>query len=409
MTNGLRAAALFAAIVAPAAARGAASETVTAQDWLSSVTFAAQIEGGVNANPARPGNGVNYGQLIGDRANQAQLNQLTVTMARAVDTGASGYDFGFVLRALYGSDARYYNLGGLTDRAISSRYQFILPQAHVDAHLPWLTRRGLDVQAGVLGSPMGIETLDPATRPFYSLAYTTEFATPFEHIGAMFQLHLNKHFDILFGVDTGNQTSFGGGDNNDAAAGYFGFTGTGLAGGKLAVTYLGRVGPENAVRLLGVRANGAQRFWNDLDVTYQLSGKLTLTGELNVMHDEGLRADTYGFVSFLSYHLTPTLTLNYRGEIFRDNTGLVVASFLSDTAYMRALFGKSAATQSAPATTYGALTLGATWRPETGHGVKLFEIRPEIRFDRSLNGTTPFNDLRNVGQFTFGADMVLGF
>ena len=152
-----------------------------------------------------------------------------------------------------------------------------------------------------------------------------------------------------------------------------------------------------------------KRYWNDLSGSYKISDRLTFTGELNFLHDEGLHTNTYSFVSYLSYQLSPTLLLNYRGEIYRDDTGLLVTSFIANNAYMRATLGKPTVTQSAPPTTYGALTLGVTWRPRLGHSVKLFEIRPEVRFDRSLNGTRPFNDLRNIGQFTFGGDAVLGF
>ncbi|MFW7266744.1 outer membrane beta-barrel protein [Gluconacetobacter sp. Hr-1-5] len=399
--------ALSGVAVLPGGVADARADTI--QDWWHDVTLHGQIEGGISANPARPANGNNFGAFMGDHANQAQLDQITLTVARAVDHSASTYQIGFGIKALYGADARYYEIAGITDRMMSGRYQFIPSEAHLDLHLPWLTRHGLDMQAGILGSPMGVETLDPATRPFYTLAYTTEYSTPFEHVGAMFQWHATERFDVLFGVDTGNQVSFGRGDNNNAAAGYFGLSGNGFAGGRLSFTYLGRAGPENAVRALGNRANSAQRFWNDLDVTYKISNRLSVTGEFNALHDDGIRADTYSFVSFLSYEVTPSLTFNYRGEIYRDNTGLVVTSFLDNNAYMRSTLGQPADTQSAPPTTYGALTLGLTWHPSLGHGVSLFEIRPEIRFDRSLSNTTPFNDLRNAGMFTFGGDAVLGF
>ncbi|MCH4091145.1 MAG: porin [Acetobacter sp.] len=377
--------------------------------WAKTITYGAQIEGGINANPARPDNGANFGQFFGDRANQAQLDQILLTVNRAVDTTAHDYQVGFFLQGMYGADARYYQIAGITSSAIRSRYQFVLPQAHLDLHLPWLTRHGLDLQAGILTSPMGVESYDPSLRPFYTLSYTTQYSTTFEHVGALFQWHVDDHFSALFGVDTGNQVSFGRSDNNHAAAGYFGITGNGLLDGKFSFTYLGRVGPEDAIRALGRQANSTQRFWNDLNGTYKISDRLSVTAEFNYMHDDGLRADTYSFVSYISYQVTPSLTLNYRGEIYRDNTGLFVTSFLRDTSYIRATMGKSAYTQSAPPTTYGALTLGANWHPTLGHHVKLFEIRPEVRFDRSLNGTTPFNDLRNTGQFTFGADAVLGF
>ncbi|WP_342630196.1 outer membrane beta-barrel protein [Nguyenibacter vanlangensis] len=380
-----------------------------AKDWFDAITVSGQVEGGIDANPARPADGNNFGRLIGDRATQALLDQITITIAKTVDQTSSSYQAGFLLRGLYGADARYYNIAGISDRALTGRNQVMPAQAHLDLHLPWLIRHGLDMQAGILAAPMGVETLDPAMRPFYTLAYTTEYSTPFEHVGAMVQFHATDRWDILFGVDTGNQVSFGRGDDNDAAAGYFGLAGNGLAGGRLSLLYLSRVGPEDAVRALGPRANGAQRFWNDLDMTFKVDDRLSLTGEFNAMHDEGLRADTVSFVGFLGYRLTPTLTVNYRGEIYRDNTGQFVTSFLGDAAYMRALLGEPAATRTAPPTTYGALTLGVTWHPTLGRPFKLFEIRPEIRFDRSLNGTTPFNGLRNAGMFAFGGDALLGF
>ena len=400
--------AVMAAIGLPEAALADAALADDAADWLHGVTVAGQVEGGINANPARPANGVNFGQFFGDRANQAQLDQLTLTVSRAVDPTVQQMQVGFLVRGLYGADGRYFNIAGVTDRAITSRYQFIIPQAHLDVHLP-LMRHGLDMQVGILSSPMGVESLDPALRPFYTLSYTTEYSTPFEHVGAMVQWHLTSHLDALFGIDTGNQVSFGKGDNNNAPAGYFGLAATGLAGGRLSVTYLGRVGPEDSVRALGNRANSAQRFWNDLSGTLKFTDRFSATAELNLLHDEGLHANTYSAVFYLSYQVSSSLTLNARGEIYRDDTGLLVTSFIADDAYMRSTLGQPTRTQSAPATTYGALTLGATWHPTLGHPVKLFELRPEIRFDRSLNGTHPFNDLRNTGQFTVGIDAVLGF
>jgi hypothetical protein len=36
-------------------------------------------------------------------------------------------------------------------------------------------------------------------------------------------------------------------------------------------------------------------------------------------------------------------------------------------------------------------------------------IRPELRFDRALNGTHPFNDSSERNQFTAGIDVIIGF
>ncbi|WP_408887049.1 outer membrane beta-barrel protein [Kozakia baliensis] len=380
-----------------------------ASGWFGDTTLNGQIEGGIMANPARPTDGENFGQLLADHANQPSLNQITLTFTKPVDPIGGGYGLGVNLRLLYGSDARIYNIAGISDRAFNSRYQIMPVFANVALHMPWLTQKGLDGQVGIFTAPMGVETLDPSTRPFYTLAYTTEYSTPFEHVGAMFQWHLDDHYDIQFGIDTGNQTTFGRKDDNAEPAGYIGLTANNLLDGKLSLTYLTRLGPEDSVRALGPSANSAMRIWNDLNGNYKITDKLTAYAEFNFLHDEGLRAETYSAVTWLAWNVTPSLTLNYRGEIYRDNSGLMVTQFLSDTAYAKALLGDPARTENAPATTYGSLSLNAAWHPTLGHHIKFFQIRPEIRFDRSLNGTSPFNDFRNDGMFTFGGDVTLGF
>jgi hypothetical protein len=37
------------------------------------------------------------------------------------------------------------------------------------------------------------------------------------------------------------------------------------------------------------------------------------------------------------------------------------------------------------------------------------KIRPELRYDRSLNGTRPFNDSSDVDMVTAGIDVILTF
>ncbi|MBV1836150.1 outer membrane beta-barrel protein [Acetobacter estunensis] len=379
------------------------------ENWLRGTTLAGHIEGGISANPARPDNGINFGNFIGDHANQPQLNQFSLKLAHPVDT-SGGYSFGFTLEASYGSDSRYYHLLGISDRALNSRYQIIPAQAHVDAHLPWFTKLGVEMHAGILQAPMGPEAFDPTARPFYTFSYTGEYSVPFEHVGMMATIHVSPMIDVLTGIDTGNQTTFGRSDNNDEPAGYAGIALNNLADGKLTITELSRFGPENSRRVLGNReANSAMRFWNDIMAVYQVTPTVTLTGEFNYLHDDGLRADAESFVSYLSWKFAPEFTFNYRGEIYRDNTGQLVSNALTDEGYMNGVAGRSTPVESAPPTTYGALTLGVTWRKALTKDLGYFAIRPEVRFDRSLNGTTPFNDGRNSGMFTFGGDMMIGF
>ncbi|MGI4939814.1 MAG: outer membrane beta-barrel protein, partial [Janthinobacterium lividum] len=84
--------------------------------WFDGVKYGAQVEGGFSFNGDRPADGLNTGQLTTDHANQAQLNQLLLTVQRVTDPKAAGYDFGFAFQAMYGSDVRFYHFVDELDR-----------------------------------------------------------------------------------------------------------------------------------------------------------------------------------------------------------------------------------------------------------------------------------------------------
>lgn len=362
--------------------------------WLRDVTLSGLLEGGITANPARPHDGVNFGNFISDRANQAQINQLELTLEKANDPTIPRYQIGFTLEGMYGSDPRYFHLLGVSNKLTKDRYQLVPAQAHVNVHLPILTKKGLDLQAGILQTPMGVEPLDPSERPFYTLTYISQYSAPVEHLGAMAYWHLTHRVDLNFGIDSGNQTTFGHRENHGSAAGYVGFTLNNLAHGKLTIVELSRIGPENTVSPEGT-PHKAQRYWNDIAAYLSVTKRLSLTGEFNFLRDNGMRTNAWGLATFLSYKLSPTVTFNYRGELYRDSSGNLV--------------GSTTPQGTALPTTFGALSLGFAYKPDLGHGIRVFEIHPEIRFDRSLNGRRIFNDRRNIGMFTFGGDMMIGF
>ena len=60
-------------------------------------------------------------------------------------------------------------------------------------------------------------------------------------------------------------------------------------------------------------------------------------------------------------------------------------------------------------TTYGAITAGMNIKPPMPKPLAGLAIRPEIRYDRSLNNTRPFNNSSDRDQFTVGIDFILTF
>jgi hypothetical protein len=170
-------------------------------------------------------------------------------------------------------------------------------------------------------------------------------------------------FDFYLGIDSGVNTSLGAGDNNSAAAGIGGF-GLNLLGGKLTVLALTHIGPENPSRTVP-NADSYPRYLNDVVVTYKPDDTWSFTTEGNYVRDDYARAEGYGVAQYASYALSSQITLNGRAEVWRDNRNSYVAAFLM--------------------------------------------IRPELRYDRALNGSRPFNAGRDNGAFTAAADLVLGF
>ena len=386
---------------------------------IGPIKLSAQFEAGFLINPARPADGLNFGHLFTDHANQAQLNQVLLTVSKPLDPKDNGYQWGFKLQVLYGSDARYTQfLGELNRVAPNTRYQPDIVEAHLLGHFPWITEGGIDLKAGQFSSPLGNETIDPSTNLFYSHSYAFQFGVPFKHTGALTITHVNSTLDIYAGVDTGANTTFGPlGDNNGAIGGIGGFA-LNLMDGNLTVLALTHFGPEQATRLLspvGVNANGQWRFFNDVVVTWKTTDKLTLTTELNWVRDDfgavGKTVNGFGVVQYASYAVTDTFALNARGEVWRDDNNFFIASFPGNSSYIRVQQGFSALIHAAPGTntTYGALTIGATWKPTLPAPVSGLLIRPEVRWDHAFTNNKPFNAQKDDNAVTIGADAVLTF
>jgi hypothetical protein len=333
--------------------------------------------------------GLNFGQLFTDHANQAQLNQLLLTANKPLDPKNSDYQWGFKLQGMYGSDARYTQfLGELNNVAPGDRYQLDVVEANVLAHLPWLTPGGIDLKVGQYSTPLGYETIDPSSNPFYSHSYIFQFGLPFKHTGALTTTHVSPLLDVYVGVDTGTNTTFGPlGDENGAVGGIGGF-GLNMMDGNLTILALSHVGPEQPTRVLsplGVNANGEWRSYSDVDITYKATPLLTLVTEFNWVRDaygfQNQPVNGFGAAQYGAYTLTDTLTLNGRVELWRDDNNFFVESFSGNNDPIR--FQQGLPTISnvylAPggSTTYGALTVGVTYSSALTKSVLLDSLSAE--------------------------------
>src|SRR5258708_36556905 len=99
-----------------------------------------------------------------------------------------------------------------------------------------------------------------------------------------------------------------------------------------------------------------------------------------------------------------------RGGVWRDNNGFFVASCPGNldcvglehcNPFAVAIGGE--------ATTYGALDVGLAIKPPVPKQIEGLVISPEIRYDASLNNTTPFGGGTKSSQWTFASDLIIPF
>ncbi len=391
--------------------------------WIDGIHLSAQIDAGITGNFAGPKQ--NFGQLFNDKPNTVLLNQILLTANKPLDPKAMDFDWGFKLQAMYGSDARYTHFLGELDRVNPyDRDQLDIVEANVLLHLPVMFSGGVDVKAGQYPTPIGFETIDPSTNPFYSHSYIFSFGLPFKHTGVLTTSHVSSLLDVYLGLDTGSNTTFGPlGDDNSAIA-FLGGVNLTLMDGNLTVLALTHIGPESASRALspaGYNADGYYRYFNDIVVTYKATPKLTLTTELNWIRDDfgatGLTtgrpsaANGLGVAQYASYTYSDTIILNGRAELYRDDNNFFVAGFGANNGFDQFQKGfATPVTAALHATTYGEITLGVTYKPANMPPViSGLLIRPEVRYDRDLGNDKAFNSNKDNGSFTIASDAVLTF
>lgn len=117
-----------------------------------------------------------------------------------------------------------------------------------------------------------------------------------------------------------------------------------------------------------------------------------------------------GGAQYVSYALTDTLAINGRAEVWADNQNFFVASFPGNLDYINAQYGNGATFLTSPkATTYSEFTVGLNYKPALPAPIAGLTLRPELRYDRALNGVRAYNSGKDYGSFTIAADAVLGF
>ncbi|HEY0146709.1 MAG TPA: outer membrane beta-barrel protein, partial [Methylovirgula sp.] len=168
----------------------------------------------------------------------------------------------------------------------------------------------------------------------------------------------------------------------------------------------------------GPEANDRLVYENDVNVTWTATDKITLIGEANYTKNDLTGSSTYGAVGYVSYQTQwDWLKINGRAEVFRDNNGGFVNAYPGNFDFVDFEHGYPNTAVLGPPATYLELTAGLNITPTLPTSipfVKSVIFRPEVRYDSTLNGATPFDlDAFDVGhktdQVTIGGDVIVKF
>jgi hypothetical protein len=385
--------------------------------WWDKVELSGAIDAGLTLNPSYPADGVNFGRLFTDKANRPLFNQGVITVERPIDSASTDIDLGFKFQFMYGSDARYTHFLGELDYTINNLTQISFVEAYLSLHLPWVFQGGIDIKGGQFATLSGAEVIYAPGNLLYSHSYIFNYG-PFQHTGILTTSHVAPWLDLYAGMTTGLNTAIGYrvGDNNGAVA-FLGGIGLNFFDGDLTILAATHFGPEYP-DTPGTREsclcnpNTAPRFLNGLTVTWKATDWLTLITDANYLLDNATGAEGFGVAQYAAITINDWLKLVGRAEVWRDTQGFFVAAFPGNFDFVNAAWGYPTNAYGAAPTTYLELTGGLNISPTLPEGlpfVKTMTFRPEIRYDRSLSGTTPFNVGTAYSQFTFGGDVVLTF
>ena len=263
---------------------------------------------------------------------------------------------------------------------------------------------GVDLKLGKFVTLEGAETIDPPSNFFYSHTYLFNFGVPLTHTGALAVWHANSEIDIYAGVTRGVNTSI---DDNNDSLGWHGGVGLNLFDGKLTVLASTHAGAETS------GDDHQLRYLNDVTITAKLSENFTAITDVNYAYDEAADAHGYGVAQYVIYAINSVVSVGVRAEIWRDQDGFYVTAFAGNDDALDALrVGDvilDSRTVGGGETTYGAITAGINIKPPVPKPLSSLQIRPEVRFDRALNGTHPFNDSTDQDQLTAALDVIIGF
>ncbi len=362
----------------------------------------AWLDQGFMGNTDSPSDNFNGPLLFTDRSNEYLMNQLYLSLGRAVNKKRRAWDIGGQVDLLYGTDYYFTQATGLeTNRdgtpkwnspegprgTGASIYGLAMPQLYAEVFAP--VGNGLTVKMGHFYTIIGYESVMAPENFFYSHSYSMMYAEPFTHTGMLASYGTSPGLQLHGGFTRGWDTWE---DPNNTLA---------FLGGASWTSQDERTSVAFALHTGNEDTSGNNRTMYSLVFSQELTPRLTYVFQ----HDLGVQANGavvggnrvnanwYSINQYLFYKITQTLSFGTRVEWFRDEHSTRVLTLPADQV---------------EGSDFSQLTLGLNWKPR-----KCLVVRPEVRWDWSgvnapgqgVDGM--YNSFSKKSQFLLGLDVIL--
>ena len=351
-------------------------------DWLN---LGGWIAGGwtVNGDGNFSGNGnAPYG--YNNVSDGVVLNQLWFYGEKELDEETEGFDWGFRVDYLFGTDGpdnqafgdQSWDFGWNSGRDYGSA----IPQLYGDLkYADW------SVRLGYFFTPLGYENVPQPLNFFYSHSFTFYYSEPNTHSGFLASYTINDCVTAHGGWTAGMDGSFENTLNASTFLGGLDFQladDTSLSWMLLAGDWGDGSGREPGNPL----ATNGDIYLNHIILEHRFSERL----EYAFHHDLGINSNLpggandrwYAIVNYLYYQISDAWQAGTRAEWFRDDNGVRI--------------GESG--------DYYEISLGLNW-----NGCEKLLVRNELRWDWARGAGLPFDDGTKDEFFTYGLSGVLMF
>ncbi|MCH7727537.1 MAG: porin [Planctomycetes bacterium] len=305
-------------------------------------------------------NGTGTG-LFNNRPNQIQAHQMWAYLEKGVDTDGVGWDWGFRVDYMYGTDGQdtqafgnSVDVNGLPSKwdnpwdhgSLVNGYGFAIPQAYIQ-----IGRNDLTITAGHFYTIIGYEVVPAPDNFFYSHVRNMALNEPFTHHGVLGEWNRNECTTIWLGYVLGWDTGF---DRNGGSAILAGISRQVTDRLKVISTLIwGDFGNDTGPPPLQGSDNDAYMMSTVID--WIVSDRIEIVAQVDYQNNTigvGGRGKAWSLNNYLFYTFSDCLKAGVRGEWF--NRG-----------------GNES----------GQLTAGFNYRPHAN-----IVVRPEVRYDASDGG-----------------------